>query len=277
MCKIFCILFALVITLPVLAQDTTLRKNDIRHHYKTYSTRSNDGITYHKQSDFGIKLTSDGYGAFFEMGRIKSPKKTLLFQLEITEKKSAKEDKVTNPGADGSPFIYGKENFFYPIKLGVQEQILLAEKASKNGVNISTNFGGGLIIGLVRPYEMQVITDSIGDTKFVTYNSPDSNLFLTPGSPPLIDLSNGAVTAAMPGFISGPDFTQGWNALSVIPGLYAKGALRCDYGSSNELVTAIEIGLTAEYYTKKVPLVVYVPDKQFFLSTYITIIFGKRK
>ena len=47
------------------------------------------------------------------------------------------------------PFIYGKENFFYPVKLGVQQQILLGNKSNKNGVSVTANYGGGIVISHV--------------------------------------------------------------------------------------------------------------------------------
>ena len=74
------------------------------------------------------------------------------------------------------PFIYGKENFFYPVKLGVQQQILLGNKSNKNGVSITGNYGGGLSLALLRPYYLQVQKGN--DFVFVKYNSPDSSFFL---------------------------------------------------------------------------------------------------
>jgi hypothetical protein len=265
--KIFFVFFGIIGSLSVLAQDTTANKR--LYHHRQYKSPDKDGedgiINYHKQTVFGLKLTSDGYGAFMEIGRQQTIKKSLLFQLEITERKSAKEEKQTDPAFSTSPFIYGKENYFYPIRLGVQQQFLLANKSNKNGVSLSANFGGGVIIGLLRPYEMQVI-DSTGNTRYVKYNSSDSSLFL-----------NSYEQNGIDGFIGGPDFTRGWNDLSVVPGLYIKSALRFDYGRANELVSAIEVGLTADYYTQKIPLVVYAPEKQFFLDAFISIMFGKRK
>src|ERR1700739_320884 len=104
--KIFVVLFGIICALPAFAQDTTATHKIYRH--KHFST-----------------LNNDGYGLMFEMGRQQSLKKSLLFQLEITERKSAKEEKQLNPAVIGSSFIYGKENYFYPVKLGVQQQITL--------------------------------------------------------------------------------------------------------------------------------------------------------
>jgi hypothetical protein len=35
--------------------------------------------------------------------------------------------------------------------------------------------------------------------------------------------------------------------------------------------------VTGEYYSKKIPQMVYNPQKQFFVGGYVAIIFGKRK
>jgi len=61
------------------------------------------------------------------------------------------------------------------------------------------------------------------------------------------------------------------------PGLYAKTAVRFDYGSFNELVSAIEVGLNIDFYSKKIPQMVYNKEKQLFFGGYVAIIFGKRK
>ena len=97
------------------------------------------------------------------------------------------------------------------------------------------------------------------DLEYVKYNSPDSALFL-----------NGP-------FVGGPTFGKGWSEITVTPGLYAKTALRFDYGSYNEIVSAIEVGITGEFYSKKIPILLQIPQKQFFFSGYVAIFFGKRK
>ena len=216
-------------------------------------------VAYKKHFAFGIKLISDGYGISFEKGYSKSVKKATLFQLEISERKHQKEEKQSNPnpGVSSSPIIYGKINFFYPIKLGVQKQFLLGNKSNKNGVSVTGNIGGGLCIGLLRPYEVEV--DKNGTRTFVKYESEDSLLFR---SGP---------------FYGGPGLGKGWNSLKFTPGLYVKPGLRFDYGRYNDLVAAIEVGVTAEFYTKKIPQMIDNKQKQLFFSAYFTVLFGKRK
>ena len=261
--KIFLIFSTLIASLPAIAQtsDQDL-KDEHRQRINELKKEEEEGvITYKKQTDFGIKLISDGYGAFFEIGRAKSIRKSLLFQLEIDERKSAREQKQDNPYEPAPALIFGKQNFFYPVKLGVQQQILLGNKSNKNGVCVTANYGGGIALGILRPYYVEVTTDSTGlTTDYIKLNSTDSSEFLNPSD-----------------IVGGPGLGQGWSDLTVVPGLYAKGAFRFDYARYNEVVAALEIGITEEYYTQKIPIMVYSKAEQSFTSVYISIIFGGRK
>lgn len=214
-------------------------------------------IAYKKHTIYGAKLTSDGYGGFLEIGRARSIRTALLFQLDISERKHPKEEKQ-QAFVNTSPTMFGKINFFYPVKLGMQYQYLLGNKGNKNGVSITGNLGGGLSLGLLRPYYIDV--NKQGERTFVKYESADSALFLNP------DLH-----------IAGPGFGKGWSDLTVTPGLYIKPALRFDYGKYNEMVSALEVGVTAEFYTKKIPQMIYIEQKQLFFSAYISVLFGRRK
>lgn len=234
------------------------RQEEKREHINNLIRQEEEGvITYPKSFVFGAKLITDGYGVFFELGRASSVKKSLLYQLEISERKQIKEEKITSYYYNSVPYIYGKENFFYPVKLGVQQQILLGNKSNKNGVSITGNYGGGISAGLLRPYYVQV--DGGNGIDYIKYNSADSNAFLTHK------------------IYGGPSFGKGWSDMTVVPGLYAKAAVRFDYGAFNEVVSAIEVGITGDYYTKKIPLLVHNPQKQFFFGGYVSILFGKRK
>ena len=221
-------------------------------------------IAYRKQTVFGAKLTNDGYGAFLEIGRSQSVKNAWLFQLDIAERKHPKESKQALQGLPTSPFIFGKINFFYPIKLGVQKQFLLGNKSNKNGVSVTANVGGGLVLGLLRPYYLEV-TDNVANKRInIKYESADSLTF-----------KNGDSLRAI--FVTASKFSQGWGDLKISAGLYAKAAVRFDYGRFNEMVNALEVGISAEYYGKKIPQMVFSAYKQFFINAYVALVIGKRK
>lgn len=216
-------------------------------------------IAYQKSFAFGVKLTTDGYGMSFEWGRAQSINKMLLFQLEISERKNHKETKIGSLIPYGTSLTYGKINFVYPLKIGLQQQFLLGNKSNRNGVSITGNVGGGLSLALLRPYYEQV-ADGMGGLKYIKYESKDSTQFLDDNI-----------------LVAGPPLSKGWNEIKVVPGAYTKAGLRFDYGRFNELVSAIEVGLHAEMYTKTIPQLVLVDRQRFFYGAYVTILFGKRK
>jgi hypothetical protein len=263
--KIFLIALSITLVMHSMAQNSKKDKREVhRQRVNALVKQEEEGvIAYHRQTVFGLKLTNDGYGGFFEIGRTRSIKKALLFQLDIAERKSPKEEKQTLTSFQTTPFIFGKINFFYPVKLGVQEQILLGNKSNKNGISVTCNFGGGISLGLLRPYYLE-INDSTGGRRFIKYDSPDKNLF-TSG----YELDSLAV--------GGPSFGKGWSDMKMTPGLYAKASLRFDYGRFNEMVNALETGITVEAYSKAIPQIVYQKPKQFFVNAYVAIMFGKRK
>ena len=258
--KLFLLAITALSILPVLAQETPKqsRKEIRRQRINAIAKQEEEGvIKYKKHGAFGIKLTNDGYGIFYEIGRAQSVKRGLLFQLDIAERKSPKEEKRQVNYSNTAPIIFGKINFFYPVKLGVQEQFLLGNKGNKNGVSITGNVGGGFIAGLLRPYMIE-INDGNQD-RYVQYNSADSAKFLY-------------------GFyVGGPNLGTGWKYLKFTPGLYLKPAVRFDYGKYNEMVSAIEVGVMGEFYTKKIPQMVNITEKQFFFSAYVSLMFGRRK
>src|SRR5260221_1425439 len=212
--RIIFLFLAFIPVLNALAQNPVKSKREERRQrINALIKQEEEGvITYKKHTVFGIKLTTSGYGGFFELGRAQSIRKSLLFQLEITELKDTKEDKRSNAAYPTAPFIFGKINYFYPIKLGVQQQFLLGNKTNKNGVSVTANIGGGISIGLLRPYYLEVIDSNSSTSRLIKYNSPDSLEFINPSA-----------------IVGGPTLGKGWGELKITPGLYLKAALRFDY------------------------------------------------
>lgn len=217
-------------------------------------------LIFQKQSAFGVKLNSDGYAAFYELGLLKTPIKTNLYSLEIGERKHNKEEKLSRGQGSfsfGTPFIYGKINNFYYAKLGFSQQRLIGVKGNKNGVAVGVIYGGGFSAGLLKPYYINVNTT--GGTQEIKYNNNDSVFF----NASRINGSSGMF--------------KGFNEVKFVPGAYAKLGMRFDYGRYNELISAVEVGVNAEAYSKKMPILLLNPEKKVFFNVYAAIIFGKRK
>jgi len=263
---------ALVIA-SITAQETTsskeTRKNEKREarreRINQLIRQAEEGVLiYSKQNTFGVQLRTNGYGLFYELGKMKTNRRTNIYRIDITEIKDKKEEK-TQAGTDGfivftNPFVYGKINNFYQVTLGFGQQYILGQKGNKNGVAVSAVYNAGFALGLLRPYYLEVI-DSAGGTMTIKYSEKDADVFLDPAS-----------------IIGGGGLGKGWGEMKVKPGAYAKAALRFDYGRYNEVVSGIEVGLSAEFYSEKIPIMALgANDRQFFVQGYIALIFGRRK
>ncbi|HPG12577.1 MAG TPA: hypothetical protein PLU37_13680 [Chitinophagaceae bacterium] len=220
-------------------------------------------LIYNKQSTFGVQLRNNGYGLFYELGKLKTNRKTNIYRLDITEIKDRKEEK-SQTAFNGfivlnNPYVYGKINNFYQATLGFGQQRILGQKGNKNGVAVSLVYSGGLAIGLLRPYYLEVI-DGSGQSVLIKYED-DNDLFLDPSS-----------------IIGGGGIGKGWGEMKVKPGAFLKTACRFDYGRYNEVISGLEIGLSAEFYGEKIPIMaLQSKDRQLFIQGYLAIIFGKRK
>ena len=97
--KLFLIAISFIISIAGFAQNKKERREENRKRINALIKQEEEGvIAYEKSTAFGAKLISDGYGIFFEIGRAKSVKKGVLFQLELSEHKNHKEEKQSNNG-----------------------------------------------------------------------------------------------------------------------------------------------------------------------------------
>ena len=218
-------------------------------------------LIYQKQSIFGLQLRTNGYGAFYELGKMKSNRKTTIYRIDFTEIKDSKEEKLLGGSfIFGNPYIYGKKNNFYPITLGFGQQYILGQKGNKNGVAVTAIYNAGLAVGLLRPYYLNVNDPVNNEEKTIKYSVEYSALFLDHSA-----------------IISGGGFGKGWSEIKVKPGAFAKAGMRFDFGRYNESVSALEIGMSIEAYASKIPIMAFREDKRLFFQGYIAFLFGRRK
>lgn len=240
------------------------RKEAKREKINQLIRQAEEGVLiYNKQSIFGVQLRTNGYGLYYELGKMKSNRKTNIYRIDITEIKHPKEEKSQNGSGGfivfGNPYVYGKINNFYQVTLGFGQQYILGQKGNKNGVAISAVYNGGVSLGLLRPYYLEVVDPLGGESKTIKYED-DPSLFLDPGS-----------------IIGGGGLGKGWGEIKMKPGAFLKTAIRFDYGRFNETVTGLEVGLSGEFYASKIPILANQKDKQLFIQGYVAILFGRRK
>jgi hypothetical protein len=265
--KLIVFVFLLTGSISAWAQDTAATKSKKQAKAAEKERKSailrqeEEGtLVFNKQNGFGIMLRTNGYGIFFEIGRRKTARVTNTYSIELTEIKHDKEEKQSG-SIFSNPYIYGKINNFYQVKLGYGKQYILGQKGNKNGVTVIGIAQGGLSMGLLKPYYVNTGSD------IIKYSDEDSSRFLNPTNN-----------------YSGAGFQRGWGELQLRPGAYLKTALRFDIGRYNESVSAIEIGMTLDAYAQKVSIMAPVTNdwtaagpQRFFFQGHIAIVFGRRK
>ncbi|MFI5187379.1 MAG: hypothetical protein ACHQF0_11675 [Chitinophagales bacterium] len=257
--------------LSLFAQDSTKtkklskqeRKEERQQRISAMIKQDEEGaLIYNKQSAFGIQIRTNGYGLLFEKGKTKTRRKTTFYSVELTEIKDPKEEKTpTGFFSFSNPYIFGKINNFYQLKLGYGLQYLFGQKGNKNGIAVTGSYQGGISLGFLRPYYLQV-DDGNGGGREIKYSVEDSAAFL--GSPPNTIIGSGGLG-------------KGWGEMKFKPGVYAKTALRFDWGHYNELVSGIEIGMSMEVYSQKIPILLFAKERQVFFQGHIALVFGRRK
>lgn len=252
-------------TKSTVPETKAQKKADRREKINQLIRQEEEGaLIYQKQGAFGFKFNTDGWGMFYEHGKYKSITTTSLWWLELGEHKHPKEEKVPTLNASSnyliiSSYIYGKRNNFYDFKIGFGQQKLIGGKGNKNGVAVSAIYGGGFSAGLLKPYYIEIQNPSTGNKEEIKYDNNDS-LFLDP----TIILGKGGLT-------------KGFSEIKFVPGIHARAALRFDYGRYNEVLSALEVGVNAEYYTQNMPILLMNKEKKLFFNAYIALTFGKRK
>ncbi|WP_298707329.1 hypothetical protein [Chitinophaga sp.] len=222
---------------------------------------------YNREFSGGFRLNTDGWTGFLEMGYRKSATTVNFFQFEFSEKKDPKQDRSANfVQTQGfvistSPFVYGKMNNFYQAKLGIGQKRLIGGKGNKNGVEVNAIYYGGVSAGLMKPYYLELMN---------TDGNPDSRNFVKYSEETKDDFMDKSMIYGAGGF------SKGWSEVKFNPGLHAKMGFRFDWAKFNDIISALEVGVNAEYYTKKVQIMVNGDNKSFFFNAYVGLQLGKR-
>ncbi len=262
------VLLCVVAAGSVCAQDTSVireSKSKPVVFNKSSSASHSHGISYENELSLGGKITTTGWDIFGDYTRDINLDKKRVFYFELGFIKDPKETKRVNEFTIGfespKPFVYGKQNTFFNLKAGVGEKLLIGEKAEKSGFQVGFNYTGGLSAGFIKPYYLDIYnSDESGNlTRAVKYSDETANLFLDATS-----------------IYGASGFSVGFNEITFAPGAFAKAGLNFDWATYDDWVKALEAGIGAEAYMKKIPLMITEDNQAVFVYLYLSLQFGKK-
>jgi hypothetical protein len=209
---------------------------------------------YFKEFIYGINKNTNGGligGFFLRYSRKKNDSFYETFGIELLNVKHPKEIKYSSQQT-GTSFIWGKQNYLYSIRTHYGYDKILYRKAPQQGVQINANIAGGPTLGIVSPY--YVFTQGGEYRKF---------------DPDLFNQLNQ---------IQGPGkLFQGLGESELVPGIKARASLAFEFGTFRNNVTGVELGVSAEAFTKEIILVPTQENRALFTAAFITVFWGTRK
>ncbi len=231
--------------------------------------REEVGFIYNRETTYNLRLaTNRSFGFGMEWGRLRTYNKTKTMSLAISEIKHPKEQKqnaAPSVRRTSRPFVYGKKNSLFVLRSGWGTKRYFSEKAKQKGVAVGINYSIGPSLGLLKPYyltlNLEGTSAGTGRPTSVKYSERYHTDFL----------NNSKILGAAP-------FTQGLREMSVLPGGTASIAYHMDWGAFDEMVKALEIGLTVDVFARRAPIFVEdTQNQQVFFNFFVNLQFGKRR
>lgn len=259
-------LFIIFLLIPVClaAQIPTEEETDTNNILEETNKRSfgtGEASTIYKNEIYGgLLVHSFGWGANFRMGKHITAKLRRIYSFEVSGMKHPKEYKSYNPHKDNNKgFVYGKLNTLTIIRPAAGIQRILFSKEGRKGVQVSYFLLGGASFGFVKPIYLEIAPPPNSPAN----TAPQSERY-DPEKHTLDKILGRAETI------------KGLNEGKFYPGLHTKLGFNFEYAPQEDLIRAIETGISADAFYKSIPMMAFIENRQFYITYYISWHFGKK-
>lgn len=216
-------------------------------------------LVYSHQNTFHVALHSQGLGAGFKIGRIKSIHVTRNWEAQFVSLHSLKEIKTLNISTYNTrSFIYGKLNYVYVLRFGYGEERRIFGKPYWGGVETRWTYEAGASLALLKPYYYYALNyrpDGSGGY----YETIEEQTFSSG-----VDILGRA------------SFAKGIAETKLSPGVHATLGLSFEIGKTRSRVQAINVDVKAECFPLGVSIMDSERDRRFFLTFMLSYNWGSR-
>ena len=224
------------------------------------------GVLYKEELSGNFTLHSNGYAISVVQGKVETYYRTRYRFLTFGNIKHPREynQSVRYQGTASAfnNFTFGKRNSLFALRGGIGFKRYLSEKAKRKGVAVAIDYAAGANIGILKPYYLTVSyqQDGIPTRRSIKYTEDTRDLFL--------DVTR---------ILDSGSVLRGLGESKILPGIFVKLGFHFDIGATDEYIKALEVGIMADQYFSKVPIMVLEENNSMFLNLYLTLQFGKRK
>jgi len=212
------------------------------------------------EKSWGGILHTQGLGFNYWDAKHKTAAIKRLLEFEFVTLKHPKEVKSINPYFENAKsFKFGKLNSAALLRANIGRHKTLNNKPYWGGVEVRYMYFGGLTGAFLKPVYLSILYPTTIPYKYLVVDErydPDKHNS---------DLIYGRAS-----------FFKGFNQLKIYPGLNTKLGLSFEYGSHTEYFRSLDLGITADVFLKKVPIMAFDNNNNYFITFFVSLHFGKR-
>jgi hypothetical protein len=244
---------------------------------ENFYNEDSKGVVYSQELSADLNWYTNGYSAGVNVGRLKNYYLTNYFQFSLGQLKHRKEFRQnfdfapSSIGRISNAFVFGKQNSLFVVRANAGQKRYLSEKEMQKGISIGVNYSGGLSLGLLKPYYLDLIyfkENNFGDIiiRSEKYSAENAEVFL----------ANERVYGTSP-------FAKGIGETQIVPGINGRAGVLFSWGAFDDFVKALEVGIMFDLFFGDIPIMVEDPRIEFdenvpyFLNLYVNLQLGKRK
>lgn len=217
-------------------------------------------ILYNRETTLHATLNTQGLGLGYKYGKIRSIDKTTYWDFEISYLRSLKQIKLANFFST-TAFVYGKLNDALLLRGGYQVSRRIYGKPYWGGVELRWLYEAGVEVAILKPYYYSVVVAE--PTATGEYNQVKKN--------DTFDHSADWIE-----IIGRAPFKYGLKELKFRPGIYVKGGMEFEIGSSRPRAQSLEVGVVAEVFPQGLNLMANNPPSYFIPTLYLSYNWGSR-
>ena len=215
-------------------------------------------LVYNRQNTIKLAIHSQGLGAGFKIGKIKSIYLVKNWEAEIVSLHSLKEIKTMNISSYNTrPFVYGKLNYVYVLRFGYGEDRRIFGKPYWGGIETRWTYETGASLALLKPYYYYAATYKPSSNGY--YETIEEQTF-----------QQGIDILGKASFIKGIEETK------LSPGVHASLGLGFDIGKSRTRAQSINVDVKTEFFPLGVSIMDSERNKRLFVTFMLSYNWGSR-
>jgi len=216
-------------------------------------------LVYNHQNTYKVAIHSQGFGAGFKIGKIKSIRLTRNWIGEVVSLRSLKEIKtITISEYNSRPFVYGKLNYAYVLRFGYGEDRLIFGKPYWGGIETRWTYSAGASLALLKPYYYYVIA----------YQPSASGSY--------IETIEEQTFEHGVNILGRSAFTKGIAQTKVSPGLHASIGLSFDIAKTRTRAQSIDVEVKAECFPLGISIMDSERNKRLFVTFMLSYNWGTK-